>query len=185
MSRYLKSGEAARELGISQVQLWRWKAAGIVTPAKKTSGGHFLWDLTSLKAQVERHKIGHIIVTPEDIARIIHNANRDLQIVQGDPVPSPPWDDDEVPEYQREQNVASVEEALGNPDLTPRQNHEGWYERMRADGFVYGPVKDPVAKTHPTLLPWDQLPAEQRLKNRLFVAIVRALEPGTRREETT
>jgi hypothetical protein len=47
---------------------------------------------------------------------------------------------------------------------------------MQADGWRYGKVKDPARKTHPTL-PWDELPAEQQLKDRLFIAIVQALAP--------
>ena len=57
----------------------------------------------------------------EDIARVIHAANRELQIVQGDPRPSPPWD--EAPEYQVRENVASVVAALTDPERTPEQSH--------------------------------------------------------------
>ena len=49
---------------------------------------------------------------------------------------------------------------------------------MREDGWTYGEVKDPARKTHPTLLPFGGLPAEQQLKDRLFIAIVRALAPA-------
>jgi hypothetical protein len=103
-------------------------------------------------------------------------ANRELQIIQGDPVPSPPWDD--APDYQVREAVAGVQEVIRNPELTAEQSHQLWVDRMRADGWVYGEVKDRQRKTHPTLLPWDQLPAEQQLKDRLFIAIVRALAPG-------
>jgi DNA-binding transcriptional MerR regulator len=175
MTRYVTTGEAARALGIDPATLTRWKAAGIVTPAGVTAGGHFRWDMASLHAQVRRHNIGHHDVTAADIARIIHNANRDLQIIQGDPVPSPPWDDEDVPEYQRTQSIASVEDALRDPGRTPEQNHEGWCERMRADGWTYGPDKDEDRKTHPALMPWEVLPEEQRVKDRLFIAIARAL----------
>lgn len=183
MAHYLTTGDAARELGIDPATLTRWVAAGIVTPARRTRGGHFRWDMASLRAQLRRRHAGQHHLTAEDIARIIHNANRDLQIVQGDPVPSPLWDDDDVPEYQRRRSIEQVQKVLADPGITPERNHEMWCDEMRADGFVYGEVKDPGAKTHPTLLPWAELPAEQRLKDRLFIAVVRALAP--RREETT
>jgi hypothetical protein len=51
-------------------------------------------------------------------------------------------------------------------------------ERMRAEGWTYGDVKDFGRKTHPTLLPFDELPTDQQLKDRLFIAIVRALAPA-------
>lgn len=179
MSRYITTGDAARALGISSATLTRWKAAGIVTPAEETVGGHFRWDMTSLRAQLRRRNLGEFDVEAEDIARVVHAANRELQIVQGDPAPSPPWDD--APEYQAREAVAGVREVIRNPELTAEQSHELWCDRMRADGWTHGEVKDPAAKTHPTLLPWAELPEEQKLKDRLFIAVVRALAP--RREE--
>ena len=114
----------------------------------------------------------------EDIARVVHAANRELQIIQGDPVPSPPWD--EAPDYQAREATAGVQEVLRNPDLTAAESHELWASRMRADGWTYGEAKDPDRKTHPTLLPFTELPVEQQLKDRLFIAIVRALTPQTK-----
>lgn len=42
-------------------------------------------------------------------------------------------------------------------------------------GWNRGPVKDGVRKTHPNLVPYHQLPPGQQAKDRLFIAIVRAL----------
>lgn len=88
MNRYVTTGVAARALGISTATLTRWVANGTVTPAQTTAGGHYRWDLPVLRAEVQRlHKPA---ATPErikaeDIARVIHAANRELQIAQGDP----------------------------------------------------------------------------------------------------
>jgi len=176
MSRYITTGDAARALGISSATLTRWVAAGTVTPAEVTVGGHFRWDMTSLRAQLRRRDLSGMDVTAEDIARVVHAANRELQIVQGDPVPSPPWD--EAPDYQVRQVVAGVQEVIRDPDLTAERHHELWVTRMHDDGWTLGDVKDPAAKTHPTLVPFAELPAEQQLKDRLFIAIVRALAPA-------
>lgn len=178
MSRYITTGDAARALGISTATLTRWVKKEIVTPAEQTAGGHFRWDLASLRAQLRRHNLGEHDVTAEDIARVVHAANRELQIVQGDPVPSPPWE--EAPDYQAREATAGVREVMRNPELTAEQSHQLWMDRMQADGWTYGEVKDPDRKTHPTMLPFGELPAEQQLKDRLFIAIVRALAPGTR-----
>jgi len=177
MSRYVTTGDAARALGISSATLTRWAAAGTVTPAERTAGGHYRWDLPVLREQVRRVHVpaDSRRVLAEDIARVIHAANRELQISQGDPRPSPPWDN--APDYQIRENIASVVEALADPERTAEQNHQGWYERLIADGWRHGPVKDEIAKTHPDLVPFNELPAEQQLKDRLFIAIVRALTP--------
>lgn len=47
--------------------------------------------------------------------------------------------------------------------------------REIADGWEYGPVKDPEAKEHPCLVPFSDLPREQQAKDFLFRAVVRAL----------
>jgi DNA-binding transcriptional MerR regulator len=173
MTRYITTGDAARSLGISSATLTRWVAAGIVTPAERTAGGHFRWDMTSLRAQLRRHDLGGHDVTAEDIARVVHAASRELQIIQGDPVPSPPWD--EAPDYQVKQAIAGVQEVIRDPELTAERHHQLWVDRMRADGWTLGEIKDASRKTHPTMVPFGDLPAEQQLKDRLFIAIVRAL----------
>jgi len=106
-----------------------------------------------------------------DIARVAHEANRALQFIQGDPAPSPAWD--QAPQWQRESAVIGVHSALRG--ATPEELHESWCEHKRADGWVHGPVKDEVAKMHPCLVPYADLPEEQRLKDALFHAIVGAL----------
>lgn len=46
--------------------------------------------------------------------------------------------------------------------------HAGWCEDLRCEGWKYAPgEKDPIRKTHPALLPWDELPEEDREKNRV------------------
>ena len=175
---HITTGDAARALGISTATLTRWAAAGTVTPAETTAGGHYRWDLASLRAQVRRHRdpgAGSRDVTAEDIARVVHAAHRELQIVQGDPAPSPPWD--QAPGYQVREATAGVRDVLASPDLTAERSHELWAARMAADGWTYGQVKDEAAKTHPALLPFAELPAEKQLQDRLFIAVIRALAP--------
>lgn len=177
MSRYVTTGEAGRELGISTATLTRWAAAGLVVPAERTAGGHYRWDLPVLRAQVQRLPRASAHRGPraaaEDIARVVHAANRELQIVQGDPRPSPPWD--EASEYEVRQSIGAVQEALRG--VTPEQSHEAWCARLRADGWRYGEVKDEGAKTHPCLVPFAELPEGQQLKDVLLVAIIQTLAP--------
>jgi hypothetical protein len=45
--------------------------------------------------------------------------------------------------------------------------HDRWMADLVADGWRYGAgAKDPVAKTHPSLVPWDDLSEEERDKDR-------------------
>lgn len=108
---------------------------------------------------------------PEIIARVVHEANRALQIALGDPAVSPPYDD--APDWQVVPLRAGVSAALDG--LTPQELHEQWLGDKYANGWTYGERKDAEARTHPCLVPYERLPAEQKAKNDLFVAIVSAL----------
>ena len=116
-------------------------------------------------------------LTTENVARIAHEANRAVQIVTGDPAPSPAWD--EAPEWQRESAVVGVAAALDG--ATPEGLHESWCATKESDGWVYGPTKDADRKTHPCLVPYGDLPPEQTLKDHLFAGVVAALAPSIRR----
>ncbi len=48
----MTTGKAAEALGVSLTTLQRWAHQGLVTPALRTAGGHFRWDLDDLKAQL-------------------------------------------------------------------------------------------------------------------------------------
>lgn len=115
-----------------------------------------------------------------EIARVAHQANRELQRTQawqpytGNGVGvAPPWD--KARQELRDSVLDGVRHALAHPELTPEQSHENWLRFKQADGWVYGPVKSDDRKIHPCLLPYDQLPEDQKVKDRLFLAIVRAL----------
>jgi hypothetical protein len=105
------------------------------------------------------------------IARVCHEANRALQFVDRDPALSPPWD--EAPDWQLESAIEGVAKARAG--ATAEQLHDAWCAKKRDEGWVYGDVKDAEAKTHPCLVPYDQLPPEQKAKDALFRAIVQAL----------
>lgn len=109
------------------------------------------------------------------IARVVHEANRALQIEQADPtIPvSVGWD--ELDEETRRSAIEGVQGVLnGN---TPEESHEGWCAFKLDHGWTLGPVKDETKKEHPLLVPYDELPESQRIKDELFVAIVKALTP--------
>ena len=103
----------------------------------------------------------------ELIARICHEANIAIQ-VHADEEPSPNWDS--APNWQKESAKDGVIQALEGK--SSKQLHESWCEFKIKNGWVYGLVKSEQAKTHPCLLPYDELPATQQLKDHVFGAIV-------------
>lgn len=51
-SSYVSTGEAAEALGVSRNTLERWARQGWVTPAMRTAGRHYRWDLDDLQRQL-------------------------------------------------------------------------------------------------------------------------------------
>jgi excisionase family DNA binding protein len=50
--RHVTTGKAAEALGVSLTTLQRWAHQGLVTPALRTAGGHFRWDIDDLRGQL-------------------------------------------------------------------------------------------------------------------------------------
>jgi hypothetical protein len=70
--------------------------------------------------------------------------------------------------------VAGVEFIQKNPDATAEDCHENWCQWMLGDGWTPGGVLDRMAKVHPNIAPYDTLPARERIKDEIFIGIVRA-----------
>lgn len=108
----------------------------------------------------------------ESIAQVCHEANRAFCATIGD-FSQPEWRD--APDWQKESAFSGVRGIAEGRVTRPEQSHEGWSAQKIADGWTYGPVKDPVAKTHHCLVPFSDLPREQQAKDYLFFAIASAL----------
>lgn len=109
-----------------------------------------------------------------DIAIICHEANRYLCLSQGDNSQTC-WGD--APEWQTDSAVNGVQFHLSNPDAGDSASHDNWMAEKVNDGWVYGSLKDADAKTHPCIVPFDELPLGQQAKDALFRSIVHSLIP--------
>jgi RyR domain-containing protein len=109
------------------------------------------------------------------IAIICHEANRAYCATLGDNS-QPAWED--APEWQRQSalngvafHLAALESGI---EPAPSASHESWLKEKTADGWKYGPVKNPETKEHPCFVSYDELPVDQRRKDYIFGAIVKA-----------
>lgn len=112
-------------------------------------------------------------MTPDRIARACHEVNRAYCQALGD-FSQQDWES--APQWQRDSALMGVHLHLEHPEAGPEASHESWMQQKLDEGWVYGEVKDPEAKTHPCLVPFDQLPREQQAKDFLFRAVVHAVK---------
>lgn len=105
----------------------------------------------------------------ELVAIICHEANKAYCVTIGD-MTQKHWED--APLWQRISAIKGVQALIDNPRLTPEELHAEWCKEKIRDGWNYGKIKDPEKKEHPCLVPYEELPEEQQVKDRLFYAIV-------------
>lgn len=109
----------------------------------------------------------------EQIAIVCHEANAAYCRTLGDDTQQP-WELAE--DWQKLSAMDGVIFRLKNPNSKPSDSHDNWRRDKLAAGWKYGAVKNPETKEHPCMVSYDQLPAEQRVKDALFIGIVDAMK---------
>ena len=101
-------------------------------------------------------------------AQAAHEANRAYCLAIGD-TSQPPWS--EATDDQIGSSLVGVRGVLVDKN-TPELSHESWLVEKERQGWVYGPVKDSDQKEHPCMVPYSELPEEQKQKDEIFVTVV-------------
>lgn len=106
-------------------------------------------------------------ISLEQVAIVCHQGNIAAQIAAGE-TPSPRW------VWMRPEIKESTREGIRNAmaGSTPEEMHASWSKNRLDAGWVYGEVKDEVAMTHPCLVPYSELPEEQRVKDAVMLDVV-------------
>lgn len=111
-------------------------------------------------------------VTDEQIARVAHEVNRAYCQSLGD-YSQPVWE--EAPQWQRDSAMLGVKLHRENPEASASAAHESWMAQKVADGWTWGPEKNPEKKQHHCIVPFDALPEAQQAKDYIFCGVVHAL----------
>ena len=101
----------------------------------------------------------------EFIARECHHNNLLFCRVMGDDS-QVTWD--EAKDNIKQSAIDGVTYFINNPNCESAEQHESWMKFKLNDGWVYGGVKDASKKTHPCLVPYNELPPSQQFKDYLF-----------------
>ncbi len=104
-------------------------------------------------------------------APLVHAANNTYCRAIGE-TPSLPWE--ELPETSQRGLVEAIERMFSGESY--EQAHGAWMALRLAEGWRWGPEKDPRAKVSPALVPYHLLPPEQLRKDTLRFDIATALQ---------
>jgi hypothetical protein len=107
------------------------------------------------------------------IAKVCHQAIKAFCEANGD-FSQKDWEQAE--EWQQKSSLEAVAFRIANPGSGYDVMHISWMDEKIKAGWSYGKIKDSVAKTHPCLVPFEQLPKFQQQKDALFCVIVDALK---------
>lgn len=113
-------------------------------------------------------------MTIKEIAKVVHNLQSAFCASIGDNT-VPTWDN--APDWMKDTTVDGVYALLNEPNAGPGFSHENWMQRKIEEGWIFGDVKDAAKKTHPSLVPFAELPWADQYKDILFVQTVRELHP--------
>ena len=102
----------------------------------------------------------------------MHEAIRGFQAAHNQPV-SAHWN--KAPKWMKDASVAGVEFRIQNPSAPPDAQHVQWMQEKLDNGWKFGKQKDENIKTHPLLIPYNELPKIERQKDVLVASIINAL----------
>ena len=85
------------------------------------------------------------------------------------------WD---TPKETKDSVLAGVEYVMNNPHTTGEQQHQAWVKYKKDTGWIWGAEIDSKLKTHPNMVAYSKIPEHERIKDELFIAVVKALLPA-------
>lgn len=77
-----------------------------------------------------------------------------------------------APQSVRDNVINGVVFHVEHPEAGPEASHENWMRDKFADGWRFGAEKNLDTRTHPNLVPFNDLAPAQRAKDSIFHAVV-------------
>ncbi len=105
------------------------------------------------------------------IAKLIYEATRLEAEWSNRSIVPEPFDNRDTAFQQQFYNI--IDKYLHMDKLvSPEEAHNSWWEEYKNMGWTYGPTRDPIKKTHPDMVPFNELPKDERDKDAIFLMSV-------------
>ena len=103
-------------------------------------------------------------------AEFVYDAARLQAIAVDAPVIPEPWAEREAD--FREQFLEVIDRQCGPMrSSSPAELHGGWVQAYIDNGWTYGPERSVENRTHPDMVPFDQLEQREQDKDAVFIAL--------------
>lgn len=124
------------------------------------------------KHEVIKPKYSINISKEEFIARVRYLGWICFQMGAGLPLHDVP-ENYEISQERLEGLIGGTIWALENPNATPEDNHNSWMESKRQQGYVYGEQLSIKNKTHPSMVPFEELSKIEQDKDIMDLLMVK------------
>lgn len=125
--------------------------------------------MSETNSVVENEELAYAMFV-QSTAKACHEANKAFCESVGDNT-QVAWE--EASDAVKQTAFSGVIYALENPEVTPEQMHLNWKRDKIKAGWIYGKEKSEAARMHPCLVDYKDLPEEQRIKDDIFIAVVK------------
>jgi len=105
-----------------------------------------------------------------NIAKIVWEADKGF-VEMASLIEVPHWE--EAEDWQRDKVCSDVAYLLEYENAPESALHDIWVDAMREHGWKHGEKIDKEQHTHPHLLPYNELPIEEKIRNNLMWTLVR------------
>lgn len=78
----------------------------------------------------------------------------------------------EISKERLESLIKGTEFVLQHPHITSEENHILWMKGKEKQGYKYGEVLDVVKKTHPSMIPYEELSDVEKRKDDMDLLMV-------------
>ena len=82
-------------------------------------------------------------------------------------------EDYEISDERLKSLMTGTKYVLENPATTAEENHNIWMEAKKNQGYTYGEVIDIEKKTHPSMIPFENLSDVEKRKDEMDVLMVK------------
>jgi hypothetical protein len=104
-------------------------------------------------------------------SQFVYDGARMAAIASEAPIVPEPWCYREEPFKAQFRKVIDRQCGPGDVSHSPEALHNDWWKAYEDMGWVYGEMRDKEKKTHPDMVPYDQLGQLEQDKDAVFVAL--------------